>query len=138
MFTQDLSTIGPRRYESKTVPGKGVGKLKRKLENSQVSSVPKKTRGLVITLSTAIPPLSTRSSCGIMMTSQITPTSLYWGALSNLVRDIGSHHQIYCERHRGSLVRDTGGCHQINCEGHWRVLVRDVGDHQIYCEGHWR
>ena len=45
VFTQDLSTIGPRRYESKTVPGKGMGKFKRKLENSQVSSVPKKARG---------------------------------------------------------------------------------------------
>ena len=93
MFAQDLSTIGPRRYESKTVPGKGVGKLKRKLENSQVSSVPKKTRGLVIILSIAILPLSTRSSCGIMMTSWIAvPPEREGGVVIKFtVRDTGDH-----------------------------------------------
>lgn len=45
LVDQDLSTIGPRRYESKTVSTKGVGKLKRKLDNSQPSSAPKKARG---------------------------------------------------------------------------------------------
>ena len=47
LLLQDLSTIGPRRYESKTMPGgKGVGKVKRKLESAQVSSTaPKKARG---------------------------------------------------------------------------------------------
>lgn len=47
LVDQDLSTIGPRRYESKTMPGgKGVGKVKRKLESAQVSSTaPKKARG---------------------------------------------------------------------------------------------
>ena len=46
---QDLSIIGPRRYESKTLPQKGVGKVKRKAtDNSQVSSAPKKVKGYII------------------------------------------------------------------------------------------
>ena len=44
---QDLSTIGPRRYESKTVPGKSAGKLKRKLDSSVPQVVAKKAKGLV-------------------------------------------------------------------------------------------
>lgn len=46
---QDLSIIGPRRYESKTLPQKGVGKVKRKAtDNSQISSAPKKAKGCII------------------------------------------------------------------------------------------
>jgi hypothetical protein len=45
---QDLSAIGPRRYESKTVPTKGVGKMKRKApDSSVVPNVSKRTRGYV-------------------------------------------------------------------------------------------
>ena len=46
IHTQDLSTIGPRRYESKTVSTKGSGKMKRKaIDNGQIAPAPKKTRG---------------------------------------------------------------------------------------------
>ena len=44
---QDLSAITPKRYESKTVGTKGVGKVKRKaaMDNNPVTTAPKKTRG---------------------------------------------------------------------------------------------
>jgi hypothetical protein len=46
---QDLSIIGPRRYESKTLPQKAVGKVKRKVtDNSQISPAPKKAKGYVV------------------------------------------------------------------------------------------
>lgn len=46
---QDLSTISPRRYESKTVPPKGVGKVKRKtVDVNPVTSAPKRTRGYTL------------------------------------------------------------------------------------------
>ncbi|CAI8023031.1 Set1/Ash2 histone methyltransferase complex subunit ASH2 [Geodia barretti] len=38
LVDQDLSTIGPRRYESKAVPTRSVGRMKRRLDNSQVNS----------------------------------------------------------------------------------------------------
>ena len=45
---QDLSTISPRRYESKTVPTKGVGKLKRKaVDTNPFATAPKRVRGYV-------------------------------------------------------------------------------------------
>ena len=45
---QDLSAIGPRRYESKTVPAKGVGKMKRKaVDSTPVPNASKRTRGYV-------------------------------------------------------------------------------------------
>ena len=47
---QDLSTIGPRRYESKTMPAKSMGKMKRKVDSSQPSSAPKKARGSVLSV----------------------------------------------------------------------------------------
>ncbi|KAL5477079.1 hypothetical protein EMCRGX_G023821 [Ephydatia muelleri] len=41
----DLLTIGPRRYESKSVPSKTTTKPKRKFEGGQLTSAPKKARG---------------------------------------------------------------------------------------------
>ncbi len=45
--SQDLTNISPRRYESKTVPTKGVGsKVKRKAtDNGQVPAATKKSKG---------------------------------------------------------------------------------------------
>ena len=45
--SQDLSTIGPKRYESKTVPQKSTSKVKRKAENNQNLSNAKRSRRLM-------------------------------------------------------------------------------------------
>ncbi len=46
-FVQDLSAITPKRYESKTVTTKGMGKVKRKaaVDTNPVTTALKKPRG---------------------------------------------------------------------------------------------
>lgn len=48
LVDQDLSTIGPKRYESKTIPQKSVGKLKRKADTNQTQSASKKAKSDIV------------------------------------------------------------------------------------------
>lgn len=53
---QELGTIGPQRYESKTVPGgRNVGRPRRRpLDNGQPASLPKRARGCVCSYNCAL------------------------------------------------------------------------------------
>ena len=49
MNIQDLSTIGPRKYESKTVPTKVSSRLKKKADTTPQPVAAKKSKRLVVT-----------------------------------------------------------------------------------------